>query len=85
MSYDLRIKPEVRKYLLKIGRDIRLRIARAIDTLKDNPRPDGCKKLKGRDEYRIRVGDYRILYEIHGDILVVLVVRVAHRSEAYKL
>jgi mRNA interferase RelE/StbE len=56
----------------------------AIDKLPDNPRPSGCRKLKGADVYRIRVGDYRVVYEIHDDVLIVLVVRVAHRSEVYK-
>jgi mRNA interferase RelE/StbE len=63
---------------------LRLRIAAAILTLADNPRPRGCKKLTGQDLYRVRVGDYRVVYEIHDDVLVVLVVRVAHRREAYK-
>ena len=51
--------------------------------LTDNPRPLGCKKLKGQDEYRIRVGNYRVIYEIHYEALIVLVVRVAHRKEVY--
>jgi mRNA interferase RelE/StbE len=56
----------------------------AIGQLADNPRPVGCKKLKGMSAWRIRVGDYRVVYEIHDDVLVVLVVRVAHRREVYK-
>jgi mRNA interferase RelE/StbE len=60
------------------------RVIAAAIALGENPRPPGCKKLKGREEYRVRVGDYRIIYEIRGDILTVLVVRVAHRSEAYR-
>ena len=51
----------------------------------DNPRPQGSKKLGGEDGlYRIRVGDYRIVYAIRDDILVVLVVRIGHRSEVYR-
>jgi mRNA interferase RelE/StbE len=57
---------------------------RAIRNLSANPRPAGCKKLKGLDAWRIRVGDYRVIYEIHDDVLVVLVIRVAHRGEVYK-
>ena len=60
------------------------RILRAIRNLGNNPRPPGCKKLKNRDAYRIRVGEYRIIYEIHDDVLIVLIVRVAHRRDAYK-
>jgi mRNA interferase RelE/StbE len=55
----------------------------AISKLANNPRPVGCKKLRGWDAYRIRIGDYRVIYEIHDDVLIVLVVRVAHRREAY--
>ena len=56
----------------------------AIDKLALVPRPPGCKKLKGRDAYRIRIGEYRVIYEIHDDVLIVLIIRVAHRREAYK-
>ncbi|MEK7411986.1 MAG: type II toxin-antitoxin system RelE/ParE family toxin [Planctomycetota bacterium] len=57
----------------------------AIDALAHNPRPPGAKKLVGgAGEWCIRVGDYRIVYEVHGGRLVVLVVRVAHRREVYR-
>jgi mRNA interferase RelE/StbE len=68
-------------------RDARLkrRIANAIDALTVNPRPPGCVKLAGEENvWRVRVGDYRILYEIHEGRLVVLVIRIAHRREAYR-
>jgi len=52
--------------------------------LAENPRPDGCKKLKGRPGFRIRHGNYRIIYEIHDYILVVRVIRVAHRKDVYR-
>ncbi|MGA0557011.1 type II toxin-antitoxin system RelE family toxin [Larkinella sp. VNQ87] len=55
----------------------------AIKALADNPRPFGCKKLKGRKGYRIRVGDYRVVYEINDGILVVLIIDVGHRREIY--
>ena len=58
----------------------------AIDGLAENPRPDGVKKLKGSEEdlYRIRVGDYRIIYEVYDIRLIVNVVAVAHRREVYE-
>ena len=57
----------------------------AIDELAQNPRPAGCAKLVGTaNDWRIRVGDYRIIYEIHDTRLIVLVVRVAHRREVYR-
>jgi mRNA interferase RelE/StbE len=68
-------------------RDARLkrRIADAIDALTVNPRPPGCVKLAGEENvWRVRVRDYRILYEVHEGRLVVLVIRIAHRREAYR-
>lgn len=58
-------------------------IKRAIYNLANNPRPAGCKKLKGRDSYRIRVADYRIIYEIFDDILLVDVIDLGHRKDIY--
>lgn len=56
-----------------------------IDELATSPRPNGVKKLKGKENtYRIRVGDYRILYEIFDDVLLVTVVKIGHRSKVYK-
>ena len=60
------------------------RINTAIDGLEQNPRPHGYKKLKNRNAYRIRVGDYRIIYEIKDSLLIILVVRIKHRKEVYK-
>lgn len=64
---------------------LKWRIVAAIDGLAVAPRPPGSVKLAGEDfAWRIRVGDYRILYEVHDDRLVVLVIRIAKRSEAYR-
>jgi len=63
---------------------LRRAIVRRIQSLADEPRPPGCVKLSGADKYRIRIGDYRILYRIDGDELIVVVVRVAHRKNAYR-
>jgi mRNA interferase RelE/StbE len=84
MGHSIKIEPTAKKRLDELEVPLRRRILQAIGKLADNTRPPGCKKLKGWDAYRIRVGDYRVIYEIHDDILVVLVVRVAHRREAYK-
>ena len=83
MRYSIEIRSKVKKYLLTLDENLRGRISRRIDKLTDNPRPADCKKLKTRDAYRIRVGDYRVIYEIHDDVLVVLVIRAAHRRDAY--
>lgn len=64
---------------------LKARIVGAIDGLALNPRPAGCKKLKGEDGvWRVRVGDYRILYEVRDSRLEVLVIDIANRSEAYR-
>lgn len=64
---------------------LKRRIADAIDRLSTNPRPAGCVKLTGEsDVWRVRVGEYRLLYEIHDAQLHLLVIRIAKRSEAYR-
>ena len=84
MIYTVKLIPQAERKLDSFQTDLRDRIINSLERLKKNPRPPGCKKLKGRDEYRIRVGDYRVIYEIHDNVLIVLVVRVAHRREAYQ-
>ena len=83
MSYSIEIRAKVKKYLLAMDGNLRSRISRRIDNLTDNPRPADCKKLKTREAYRIRIGDYRVIYEIHDDVLVVLVIRLALRRDVY--
>lgn len=85
MAYTVEFSPGAERDFRKLAREIQLRLRPRIDALADHPRPAGAKKLKGREElWRIRVGDYRIIYEVRDRILVVLLVRVAHRSEAYR-
>ena len=83
MDHSIKIEPSARKYLSSLDVGIRRRIMQAIDKLSTDPRPSGCKKLKECEAYRIRIGDYRVIYEVHDDVLVVLVIRVAHRSDVY--
>jgi len=84
MTYTVLIRKSAQKNLSRLESSIQDRIIEAIRTLADNPRPSGTKKLTGRDAWRIRIGDYRIIYEIHDDQLIVLVVVVGHRREIYK-
>ena len=63
---------------------LRDRIRAAVDGLAINPRPVGAVKLAGRDDFRIRVGDYRIVYAIDDDDRIVLIARIAHRREVYR-
>lgn len=67
----------------KLPNALATQLEEAMLTLEDNPRPPGCKKLKGRLGYCIRVGDYRIIYEIQDKILLVTVLEVGNRSEIY--
>ena len=60
------------------------RILKRIEGLADDPRPEGCEKLTDRERYRIRQGDYRIVYEVQDDARIVTVVKIAHRREAYR-
>jgi len=82
--WELVIERRAQKALARIEKRDRDRIAKAIRALAQEPRPSGAKKLAGRDAYRVRVGDYRVLYEIDGDRLVVLVVDVGHRRAIYR-
>lgn len=83
--YRVELKPSSAKALTGIPKPNRLRIARCIDALADDPRPAGAVKLSGEDElYRVRVGDYRIVYQIQDRVLLVLVVRIGHRRDVYR-
>jgi mRNA interferase RelE/StbE len=72
------------KQLSKINAKDQDRIIIAIRRLSDNPRPTGCLKLSGRPAWRIRVGDYRIIYEIHTEQLLITVITIGHRREVYR-
>ena len=85
MRYAIEFRPSSRKELTNLPQRDQVRVARTIDTLADNPRPQGTKKLEGANElYRLRVGDYRVIYQIQDAVLVVLVVRIGHRRDVYR-
>ena len=86
MTYRIETSRRARKQIKKLDPEVRRRIARRIDTLADEPRPGGVIKLTDVSPplYRVREGHYRIVYTIHDDKLIVLVVRVGHRSEVYR-
>lgn len=83
-SYELLFKKSVAKDLRSIPNKDVARILRRIEALRDDPRGEGCVKLSAQERYRIRQGVYRIVYEIRDDELVVMVVRIGHRSGVYK-
>jgi mRNA interferase RelE/StbE len=83
-TYTVVVTDKVRKILLRLPELIAEKIEKNLLRLEENPRPTGCKKLKGRSGYRIRVGDYRIIYEIEDNILRVIVIDLGHRKDIYR-
>ena len=83
-SYTVEVKPPARKELEALPDNVLSRVVRRLEALGDNPRPAGCKKLKGyKDHWRVRVGDWRVVYIIDDAAKVVSVTRIAHRREVY--
>ncbi len=83
-GYRIEIKKSAAKELKKITNKDRERIIERIQGLAQDPRPVGSKKLSGEEKYRIRLGDYRILYQVFDDIVLVVVVKIGHRRDVYK-
>lgn len=84
MRYQVILTKSAQKELDRLPDDIANRILARLAGLATNPRPADVKKLKGRDAWRIRVGDYRVIYEIHDRVLQVIVITVGHRREIYR-
>lgn len=85
MTYRIQVAPAALLQLRKLDPQARRRVQAAIELLSGEPHPHGAKKLAGGDgEWRVRTGDYRIVYEVHDQVLVVLVVAVGHRREIYQ-
>ena len=84
-SFEIIFKQSVAKDLRQIPKKDVARILKRIDSLRAEPRPPGVEKLSGQEKYRIRQGVYRILYEIRNDELIVVVVKVGHRRDVYRV
>ena len=85
MTYRIQLAPAAVRQLRKLDPAARRRIQAAIELLADQPRPSGAKKVVGGDgEWRVRTGDFRIVYEIRDEVLLVLVVAVGHRRDIYQ-
>jgi mRNA interferase RelE/StbE len=86
MAYRIELHRAAEKYLAGLSKDFRERITAAIDKLAEEPRPHGCKKLVAYKQptWRVRVGRYRVLYRIYETELVVLVIDIDKRSDAYR-
>ena len=85
MNYQIIFEAAAAKQLKKLSKPVQQTLRPLIDSLSTNPRPSGCKKLKGRQgEYRIRSGNYRIIYSIEDKALIVRVIKIGHRKSAYE-
>ncbi|MCB1859426.1 MAG: type II toxin-antitoxin system RelE/ParE family toxin [Gammaproteobacteria bacterium] len=83
-SYELLFKKSVAKDLLSIPKKDVARILKRIEALREDPRGEGCVKLSAQERYRVRQGVYRIVYEIRESELVIMIVKIGHRSSVYK-
>jgi mRNA interferase RelE/StbE len=84
-NYAIEVKPAARKELEALPDNILSRVIRKVGSLGHMPRPAGCKKLKGyKDQWRVRVGDWRVVYIIDDTAKLVSVTRIAHRREVYE-
>lgn len=84
VSYKIVLGARAEKEPRKLARPIRLRVANAIDALGRNPRPSAARKMVGSGGYRLRVGDYRVIYEIEDNIVAVYIIKIGHRREIYR-
>lgn len=82
-TYRIELRPGAARSLRKLDPQVRRRIQGAIALLAQDPRPPGARALQGRPGLRVRVGDYRIIYTVNDDVLLVVVVRLGHRRDVY--
>lgn len=83
-SYRIEVRPAAVRALQKLDPAARPRVQGAIALLAQDPRPPASRPLRGRPGYRVRVGDYRIIYTVHDDVLLVIVVTLGHRRDVYR-
>ena len=83
MNYSIIILRRAQRELAELRRDIYPRVRDAIQSLAQNPRPPGCLKLTGREGWRIRVGVYRVIYEIDDSERIITILNVGHRRDVY--
>jgi len=83
-SYAVELKPSARKELESLPDSVLARVIRKLESLQHEPRPAGCKKLRGyKDSWRVRIGDWRVVYIVDDTAKLVSVTRIAHRREVY--
>jgi len=85
MAFSIQFKPAALRQLERLPREIQQRVAVKIEMLRENATPAGCKRLAGlADTRRIRIGDYRVVYQVKREILLVLVLKIGHRRDVYR-
>jgi mRNA interferase RelE/StbE len=85
MKYTINYKRSASEELIQLPSNIAYKVRSAINSLSENPRPNGCIKLKGSaSDYRIRIGNYRVIYTITDTILIVVVIKIANRKDVYR-
>ena len=84
MTYSVEFKPSVVKALKRIPKENQIQIIRKIKSLADDPWPAGCVKLADFPYYRVRYGNYRIIYEIQDNKLLILILKIGHRKDVYR-
>ena len=85
MGFRLEYRSSVKKELQKLNKNDRVAIVHKIELLKKNPKPEGSAKLKGSSNlFRMRHGDYRVIYQVNKDILIIIIIRIGHRRDIYK-
>jgi len=83
-KYKLQIKPSAAKELKRLPKTDLQKVIKKIQSLSSDPRPVGCEKLSGEEKYRIRQGNYRVVYSIEDDKLIIFIVKIGHRRDIYK-
>ena len=84
MPFEVRLKRSAEKELSRLPSKLRERIERRLLLLEDSPFPSGAKRLQGNDRFRLRVGDYRVLYEVNHALQVIEIVAIGHRRDVYR-
>ncbi len=84
MTYRIEILPAAVREIRKLPPEAKRRVQAVIELLSENPRPPAATKLTARPEWRVRTGDYRVLYRIEDNILTIVVVRAGHRRDVYE-
>ena len=85
MSYQVQLTPKAEKYLKSLPSKFARQLINKLEMLGITPRPRGCEKIKAdKERFRIHSGNYRIIYEVHDNVLLVLVIRIDHRQGVYK-